>query len=427
MSKMQISEFIDYFRSGSKKREDWRIGVEVEVFGFQSENLQRITNSQVEQILARLAHGEKDVLFEGNLLVETRTANGGKFTVEPGGQIEFSSVPHSALSEIETDLRNNFLKLRTVGEEFGCQFAAVGFDPWRTLEEQNWFMKPRYKVMKPYLKSRGARSWDMMTRTCAVQINLDFSDEADLAKKFIVANRFAPIVSAIFANSPFREGEFTNFASNRLLTWLETDDERSGISPAALSDGFSYEKFIEYALDVPMLFYRRENKYANDFTGKPFREFIAAGNATTGDFQDHLTGIFTEARLKNYLEIRCGDSGNLAHVLAFCAFWKGLLYDPETLLQVFEITPTLSAEDYRKLQRCIAEKALEADHGRVLKSAEKLFRLAEQGLKKIAPAEAIYLEPIRKLIFEKDAPAFARQTISDKSSAGELLERMSFY
>lgn len=398
---MNISDFTNYFKNSAKRRDGWRIGVEVEVFGFDAKSLQRLHNSQIESVLARLAESEKNVSFEGNLLVETRTKDGGKFTVEPGGQVEFSSAPHENLTEIEADLRQNFLKLRAVGEEFGYKFVALGFDPFRTLDEQNWFMKPRYKVMKPYLETRGKRAWDMMTRTCAVQINLDYSDEADLAKKFIVANRFAPVVSAIFANSPFREGKITEFKSNRVLTWLETDDDRCGISPPALEDNFTFEKFAEYVLDVPMLFYRREGIYLQDFTGKTFREFNEKRNADLNDFADHLTGIFTEARLKNYLEIRCGDSGNLAHVLAFCALWKGLLYDAERLDEVFKIAPKLNAEEFRELQKCVAQNSLQADSGKVLKAAQTLVKLAISGLEKTAPDEVKYLEILRASVVEK--------------------------
>ncbi len=400
---MQNSDFINYLKNCAKPRHEFRLGVEAEVFGFDAKTLQRLDKWQVQEVLARIAESEKAVHFEENLLVETQMKDGGKFTVEPGGQLEFSSAPRKSLTEIETDLRQNFLKLRAAGEEFGFKFVALGFDPLHSIDEQNWFMKPRYRLMKPYLATCGKRAWDMMTRTCSIQVNLDFSDEADLGKKFIAANRLSPIVSAIFANSPFREGKVSDFKSNRVLTWLETDNARCGVSQMALENDFSLEKFVEYILDVPMLFVRRE-KYLTQFAGATFREFL--GNKEIEpifqDFTDHLTAVFTEARIKNYLEIRCADGGNLAHSLAVCALWKGLLYDAETLDETLKIAPKLNAEEFQRLFRCVAKNALQAERGEVLQTAKTLVELAVSGLQKIAPDEVKYLEILRENVLEKE-------------------------
>ena len=198
--------------------------------------------------------------IEDNLVVAAKAADGGNWTVEPGGQIEFSSAPRENLSLIERDLRTNLGELRRVGEANGFQFLAIGFDPLRRIDEQNWFLKPRYKLMKPYLGGRGKKAWDMMTRTCSVQVNLDYGDETDSIKKFVVGNRLAPVAAAISANSPFVEENANNLKSNRAATWLETDAYRCRVSPLAALDEFSLEDFVRYALEVPMLFVRKNGR-----------------------------------------------------------------------------------------------------------------------------------------------------------------------
>jgi glutamate--cysteine ligase len=238
-------DFTEYLRSGAKPPEDWRIGLEIELFGFEAETKQRLNNSQVETVLRRLAQKfNSDLFFEEKLTVETTDANGGKFTVEPGGQIEFSSAPRRSLFEIENDLRTVFANLSDVSADLNVRFLALGFDPLRRIDEQNWFMKPRYKLMKPYLATRGRAARDMMTRTCSVQVNLDYSDECDLIKKFTVGNRLAPTVAAIFANSPFVDGTANGLKSNRVATWLETDADRCRVSPLASKDEFTLDDFV---------------------------------------------------------------------------------------------------------------------------------------------------------------------------------------
>ncbi|MEP6925855.1 MAG: glutamate-cysteine ligase family protein [Pyrinomonadaceae bacterium] len=409
------TEFVEYLRQGAKPREDWRVGVEIELFGFDARTKQRLDNGQVQAVLRGLAKSESELIFESGALVETRSANGSKWTIEPGGQIEFSSAPQTSLHDIERDLQMAYADLRKVGAALNLKFLALGFDPLRTIDEQNWFMKPRYKLMKPYLATRGQRAWDMMTRTCSVQVNLDYENKTDLIKKFIIGNRLAPTVAAIFANSPFAGGEDTGCQSMRVATWLETDANRCGVSPLALRREFSLEDFIEYALDVPMLFAQRGNDYVQDFTGKPFRDFL--GNKqfspTIEDWQTHLTTIFTEVRLKNYLEFRAADGGNLEHALAIAALWKGLLYDAESLEKALLIAPQLTAQEFIKLQRDVLKNGLQTVCGavKVLDLAKQIILLATEGLARQAPDEIRFLEVLRHRIL-----------IAEKSPADLLLE-----
>ena len=404
------AEFVDFLRKGAKHREDWRVGVEVELFGFDAETKQRLDNKQVQAVLRALATPESTFVFESATLVETHDGNGGKWTIEPGGQLEFSSAPRFSLAAIEADLQTAFARLRQQSAELNLTFLAVSFDPLRTIDEQNWFLKPRYKLMKPYLATRGRRAWDMMTRTCSVQVNLDYENENDLIKKFIIGNRLAPTVAAIFANSPFVDGADSSSQSARVKTWLETDANRCGVSPLALQKEFSLSDFIEYALDVPMLFAERDGRYLEDFTGKPFREFLASERdaPTVKDWQTHLTTIFTEVRLKNYLEFRAADGGNVEHALAVAALWKGLLYDRQSLEEALALAPQLTAEQFVSLQTAVAKNGLRAVSGqtRVLELAKEIISLATDGLRRIAPDETRFLEALsRRVITAEKSPS----------------------
>ena len=361
--------------------------------------------------------GSEDCLeIEDDLVVVTSAGGGGNWTVEPGGQIEFSGAAEENLSLIERDLRTNLRELTMASERNKFQFLALGFDPLRRIDEQNWFLKPRYKLMKPYLGKRGKQAWDMMTRTCSVQVNLDYGDERDLIKKFVVGNRLAPVATAIFAHSPFVEGKANGLKSNRASAWLETDGDRCSISPLALRDEFSLDDFVNYALEVPMLFVRKNGGYLENFTGKRFAEFLSNTEIepTLQDFQDHLTTIFTEARLKNYIELRSADCGNLEHALAVAALWKGLLYDEKALNEAFKIAPKMSAKEYYGLQKAVAKNGLRAilNNISVLNLAKETVRIASEGLNQIAPDETEYLEVLRR-----------RVLIEEKSPADDLLAK----
>lgn len=403
-------DFIRYFRDGAKPRADWRVGIEIELFGFDAATKQRLDNRQVQTTLAEIADSKDELKTEDDLIVSARTADGGSWTVEPGGQLEFSSAPRENLSLIERDLRTNLNELRAVGKQNEFRFLALGFDPLRRIDEQKWFMKPRYKLMKPYLRTRGKRAWDMMTRTCSIQVSLDYADEPDLIEKFTVANRLAPVVTAIFANSPFVDGKANDLKSNRQAAWLETDADRCLVSPLAAQDEFSLDDFVAYALEVPMLFVRKNGGYSPEFTGKTFREFLSNAQIepTVRDFQNHLTTIFTETRLKNYIEMRSADCGDLEHALAVAALWKGLFYDATALDAAFKIAPKLSAREYYELQKAVAENGLRAvwKNVSVLNLAKQIVRLAVEGLNRTAPEETKYLEILqRRVLLEEKAPA----------------------
>jgi glutamate--cysteine ligase len=347
-------------------------------------------------------------VYEDSLLIEVNAGQMNRLTVEPGGQIEFSGAPERNLRDVEREIQRYLARLHEIAEGDCLAFLAVGFDPLRTLEEQRWFPKARYEVMRPYLATRGTRAWDMMTRTCAVQTNVDYGSVEDLAKKFQLTNRLAPIVTAIFANSPFEDGHLSGYKSTRAAAWQKTDSDRTGVSPIALGEDFSPDGFVRYALEIPMIFAQRDGRYLDAPTGMKFGDFLARGCPDIaplfGDWADHLTTIFTEVRLKQYLELRSADCGSLEMALALQALWKGLLYDGETLDEALRLAPRLNHEEMLGLQECVARDALEARFAgvNVLETAKEIVRLAESGLEQIAPAETVYLDVLSEQVIRDE-------------------------
>lgn len=403
-----LTRFINYFLQGAKPRSQWMCGLECELFGYEAERLERLNENQVADVLKSLSSSGDDLQFERDTLSETAIKEGGRLTVEPGGQVEFSSAPRKTLNEVERDYRSYLSRLRDLAQRREFVFLAIGFDPLRKIEEQNWYPKPRYDVMRPYLSSKGARAWDMMTRTCGIQVNLDYRDENDLKKKFVVGNRLAPIVTAMFANSPFENGKPSGYKSTRLATWLETDENRSGISPVVFREDFTLEDFVSYTRDVPMIFTRPNGFYSGDVAGVTFGNYLAQSNngddAIFQDWVDHLTTIFTEARLKQYIELRSMDCGAPEMALAAQAFWKGLLYDEAALDEALLIAPKLDQAEMRALQEQIARDGLEAKRAGidVLSLAKELVSLSLEGLQRIAPDEVKYLEILQQQIIEDE-------------------------
>ncbi len=401
--------FVENLRRGSKPVREWTWGVEFELFGYDTRrNLARLTPAQVQHVLVGFAPSSNDLVYEGHTLVEVNAGQMNRLTVEPGGQIEFSGAPQRSLADVAREIKRYLARLREIADGHGFVFLAVGFDPLHTLAAQEWFPKSRYDVMRPYLAKRGARAWDMMTRTCAVQANLDYGDEDDLRKKFLVGNRLAPIIAAIFANSPFEEGRPSGYKSTRTAAWLATDADRTGISPPALTDDFTPERFVAYALNVPMLFAQRDGRYLDGPIGTKFGDFLAHGGDGVqplfGDWADHLTTLFTDARLKQYIELRSADCGNLDMALALQALWKGLLYDAAALDEALRLAPRLDHAAAHELRAAVARDGLAAciDSVNVLALAKELITLAATGLTRAAPAESAYLDVLRAQVIEDE-------------------------
>jgi glutamate--cysteine ligase len=404
----RASDFTSFFADAGKPESEWALGVEVELFGFTRETLERITPPQVQRVIEGFGGLLVNRAVENEHVTEAtfESAGGseiGRLTLEPGGQIEFSGAHRRSLRDIERDLRLFLGQLSAIGEAGGIIFIASGFDPVRSLERQSWISKRRYEIMRPYLKTRGRRAWDMMTRTAATQVNLDYRDIDDLARKFALANRMGPVAAAMFANSPFEAGTLSGYKSTRYAVWLETDPDRTGPSALALEDGFSVPRFIDEVSTVPMFFVRRDGQFV-DYSGHSFGEFLGHCSCPQTpifqDFTDHLSTIFTEARLKPHIEQRSMDSGSLEMVMASLAFWKGLLYDDEALEGALKLLPSTTREEFLSLQLEVARHGLEAKLGvePIIELAKASIELARTGLDRVAPDEARYLDVLEQLV-----------------------------
>jgi len=408
VGKESVPLFVENLLRGEKPRAEWMCGVELELFGYdRARGMDRIDAAQVQRVLAGFAPSSNDIVYEGGSVIEVNDGQMNRLTVEPGGQVEFSGSPKRGLADVERELRRYLARLREIAEGNGLAFLAIGFDPLRTIEEQCWFPKLRYGVMRPYLATRGRRAWDMMCRTCTVQSNLDYGTPDDLAKKFLVGNRLAPVVTAMFANSPFENGRLSGYKSTRAAAWLDTDPDRSGIAPPALRDDFAPADYVAYALDVPMIFAQRGGRYFGTVAGLRFSEFLEHGRAgfqpVFGDWADHLTTIFTDARLKQHIELRGADCNSIEMTLALQAFWKGLLYDTATLDEALRLAPRLEEADAVALRERVARDGLAAEHAGVgvLRLARETVALAAEGLSRVAPDETAYLDPLRALVIEE--------------------------
>jgi glutamate--cysteine ligase len=443
------SDFTHFFAAAAKPASGWAVGAEVELFGFTREGLARIDSAQVQaiiegfspQIISRVTENgyvteavlgaeglgtgvgcqvsgvgeEQSVLSNPESVIKDDSAStpdthppSSRLTLEPGGQIEFSGEPHRALAETEHVLRDYLKRLAKIAEAHGIIIIAAGFDPVRSIEDQKWIPKSRYQIMRPYLAQRGRRAWDMMCRTAAIQFNFDYADLDDLAKKFTLANRLGPVAAAIFANSPFEQGKLSGYKSTRYAAWLETDADRAGPSPLALEDDFSIERFIAYVRSVPMFFIRRDDRYIS-FAGRSFNDFIANGaNPILQDFTDHLSTIFTEARLKPHVEQRSMDCCSLEMTMAALAFWKGLMYSGDSLDRALALVPKLGRDEFASLQLEVARHGLGArvQSASVTALAEASIELARAGLNSIAPDEARYLDVLdERVTRERITPA----------------------
>jgi glutamate--cysteine ligase len=418
------TDFTGFFTAKSKPARDWAIGVELELFGFTRDTLERITPGQVQSVINGFADQTISRAVENGYITEAvLAARGqrpeaepgargrgpgagegnrqaptlGRLTLEPGGQIEFSGAHHLSLAEIERSLREYVRRLVEIADEQNIIFVAVGFDPLRGIEEQHWIPKARYDLMRPYLITRGTRAWDMMCRTAAIQANFDYSSLEDLAKKFTLATRLAPAAAAMFANSPFENGRLSGYKSTRYRAWLDTDPDRTGPSPVALEGAFTVERFVDYVAQVPMLFVRRDEGYI-DVTGHSFNEYLAGcGCPTTPifqDFTDHLTTIFTEARLKPHIEQRSMDCGSVEMTMAALAFWKGLMYDATALNEALQLAPELTQAEYAEFQLEVARHGLKASIREIpiQALAAEMLRIARAGLQRIAADETPYLD-----------------------------------
>ena len=387
---------VKWIADGEKPERDWRIGTEHEKFVFHTDDHSPVPYAGDRGIHALMQamideFGWEPIL-EGETIIALKRSNGlhnETISLEPGGQFELSGAPLATLHETCAEAGEHLRECLKIGEELGIGFLGVGFAPTWTLAEMPTMPKRRYAVMTRYMPEVGTRGHDMMYRTCTIQVNLDFASEADMVKKLRVSLALQPLATALFACSPFEEGHLNGFKSLRSAVWRDTDSNRTGMLPFVFDDGMGYERYVDYALDVPMYFVYRHGEY-NDVAGASFRDFLdgrlkqlPGEKPTIDDWSDHLTTLFPEVRLKRFLEMRGADGGPWRRICALPAFWVGLLYDQGALDQAWEMVRDWSAEERQELRDRVPELGLETPfRNRTLKDVAKdAAAIAAAGLK----------------------------------------------
>jgi glutamate--cysteine ligase len=414
-------QMIDYIAQGSKPRERWRIGTEHEKFGFNQRDLRPLPYegpAGVKALLQGLTRfGWKPVLEEGNVIA--LTLDNCNITLEPGGQFELSGAPLESIHETCRETCTHLNQVKEVCTELGIGMLGMGFQPKWKREDVSWMPKGRYKIMREQMQRKGKLGLDMMLRTCTVQVNLDYSSEADMVKKMRVSLALQPIATALFADSPFIEGKPNGFQSFRSHVWTDTDPDRCGTLPFAFEPGFGFERYVDYMLDVPMYFVYRDNRYI-DVAGQSFRDFLQGklpglpGEIPgLGDFMDHLTTAFPEVRLKRFLEMRGADSGPWDRICALPALWVGLLYDDVALDGAWELVKGWTTEDRDRMRVDAPKIALDAKvQGRSMRDiARDVLALSRAGLSRRARLdstgqdESHFLNALTEIVDSGKTPA----------------------
>ena len=384
-------QMVEYLASGCKPKSDWRIGTEHEKFGYCKDTLKPIPYSGERSILTVLEglrdeYGWAPILEAGNLIGLSK--NGANVSLEPGGQLELSGAPLETIHETCDEVNTHLREVRLVADRVGVGFIGLGAAPTWNHEDMPVMPKGRYKLMTDYMDKVGSMGKSMMYRTCTVQVNLDFSSEADMVQKMRVALALQPVATALFANSPFFEGKPNGHQSWRSRIWRDLDADRTGMLPFVFEDGFGFEAWVDYALDVPMYFVYRDGKYLNAL-GQSFRDFLKGqlpalpGQIPTlGDWADHLTTIFPEARVKQFIEMRGADGGPWRRLCALPAFWVGLCYDQTTLDAAWDLVKDWDAETRENLRVAASQNGLNAsvDGIELLALSKEVVALAHQGL-----------------------------------------------
>src|ERR1700704_4673329 len=354
-------QLVEYHASGNKPPVAWRVGTEHEKFVFRRSDLKRVPYDGPDGIRALLEgmtrFGWKPVIEKGNIIALSNDSQ-CSITLEPGGQFELSGAPLETLHQTCGEVHEHLRQVREVCNELGLGMIGLGFDPTSRRDEVPWMPKGRYKIMRDYMPKKGQLGLDMMLRTCTVQTNLDYLSEADMVRKFRVSLALQPVAVALFANSPFIEGRPPGFQTYRSLVWTDTDPDRCGMLPFVFEDGFGFERYADYMLDVPMYFVYRDGKYI-DASGQSFKDFLKGklparrGELPTlNDWADHITTAFPEVRLKRFLEMRGADSGPLPALNALPALWVGLLYDQGALDAAWDLVKdwTIAEHDFLRAE-----------------------------------------------------------------------------
>jgi glutamate--cysteine ligase len=417
-------ELVAWFEAGCKPKTEFRAGTEHEKFAFTIDHRRPVPYEGRRSIRALLdgMHsllGWEPIMEGNNIIGMFDVTGGGAISLEPGGQFELSGAPVESVHQTAAELFAHLAQLREVAGPLGIGFLGIGMTPDWTRGDMPVMPKGRYKIMTNYMPKVGSLGLDMMYRTCTVQTNLDFSSEADMVKKLRVSLALQPVITALFANSPFTDGKPNGFVSKRSEIWRDTDNARAGMLPWAFENGMGFERYVDYALDVPMYFVKRGDKYI-DASGKSFRDFFAGKldvipgeRPTVSDWANHVSTIFPEVRLKRYLEMRGADGGPWRRLPSLTAYCVGLLYDDDALNAAWEMVKDWSAEERQKLRDEVAVRGFKAviRNTNVFTLAQQTLGLSRRGLERRAKLdrngrdETRYLRPLEESIARGITPA----------------------
>jgi glutamate--cysteine ligase len=358
---------VEYLESGCKPAEDWRIGTEHEKFAYRLDGLRPLDyggDKGIRFLLEGLAKfGWQPVLENGNPIALSKP-DCSSITLEPGGQIELSGAPLETIHQTCKEVAEHLKQVKKLAPGMGIGFLGIGYHPKWPLADMPWMPKERYKIMRGYMPKKGAMGLEMMQATCTVQVNLDFDSEASMTRMLRIGLALQPIATALWANSPFKEGKPSGFLSTRSHVWTDTDPDRCGTLPFVFEDGFGFERYVDYVLDVPMYFVYRNGSYI-DAAGQSFRDFMAGKlpalpgvRPTIADWEDHMSTVFPEVRLRRYMEMRGADGGPWSRLCALPAFWVGLLYDSGARDAAWDLVKDWTAEERRTMRQDVPRHAL---------------------------------------------------------------------
>ncbi len=417
-------QLAEYLAAGCRPKAEWRIGTEHEKFGYCKDTLEPLPYEGDRSIQAVL-EGLRDrfgwaPVTEAGLIIGLEK-NGANVSLEPGGQLELSGAPLETIHQTCDEVNVHLLEVKSVADEIGVGFIGLGAAPHWTHDEMPLMPKGRYKLMDSYMREVGTMGTSMMRRTCTVQVNLDFGSESDMVQKLRVSLALQPVATALFANSPFFEGKLNGHKSWRSRIWRDLDATRTGTLPFVFDEGFGFESYVEYALDVPMYFVYRDGKYINAL-GQSFRDFMDGNlpalpgeRPTLSDWADHLTTIFPEARLKKFIEMRGADGGPWRRLCALPAFWVGLMYDQTALDAAWDLVKDWDNATREELRVAASIDGLQAkvDDIDMHELARQTVEIADAGLRArampgaggLVPDETHFLNALKESIESGETPA----------------------
>lgn len=411
-----VDDLVALLAKAERPKSDWKVGMEHELIGFLDDGPVPYDGVRsIRSMLERFARFGYEPYIEAEKIIAAQKP-AATLTLEPGGQFELAGRPFPCSHASREETLHHMAQMKALGQELGIRWVPIGYRPLGTVDEMPWMPKIRYDVMRDYLPTKGGHAKDMMLMTATVQANYDFSSEEDMVRKVRAAMSVSPLISAIYANSFLVRGEDSGYASFRYQVWNDVDPDRCGLLSFVFDEDFGYRRWVEYALDVPMFFVRRQGRYhpAYHFT---FRQYMKEGlgehRATLGDFEDHLTTLFPEVRVKNLIEVRGADVCDPDMTAALPAIWKGILYDDAALDAADRLLAGMPFEERLELNRDVARHGLRAQssRGSVLDLARELYSIAAEGLKAQAcpsgphPDERVVMEPLAAVLESGRSPA----------------------